>query len=488
MSDLDQRSNLVNDQSPTESKTTDQTTIQNVIIPSVNPKIKWDLEIANGKMVSLQASSSSSCASLLLPPLCHPHVHLDKPYILRSHHDDSDSLPMGHYPDYSDLAPTSGSFQEALAITSEAKTRYTDEDLQLRGLQLVADSYKRHGVASMRAFVEVDHVVQFKAIEAAKQVKKAFAHLVEVQLCLFAQDPIFSTAHGNENRELLLKALDTYRDDIGALGTTPYVEQGADKGQKQAAEHRNIDWAVETAIERGLHLDFHLDYNLDDTSTSSVTKVVSRLREREWLGNNPGKTVVIGHCTHLSTRGDLLQEVASQINSSPKLPVHFVGLPTSDMFMMGRPEEQRSASGTQYMPHTRPRGTLQIPSMIKDFGLNGCLGVNNVGNAFTPYGDGDPLQLASWGTGIYQAGTAADAKLLYECVSVRARQAIGLASSEPPGGVPLPGLLVRNCESTVIPGPPGKEEEEAFWMPSRQRLSIKDVSTSLLFYPLMVVI
>jgi hypothetical protein len=63
--------------------------------------------------------------------------------------------------------------------------------------------------------------------------------------------------------------------------------------------------------------------------------------------------------------------------------------------------------------------------MVKTYGLNACIGVNNVGNAFTPQGSCDPLSLACSCIGIYSAGMKADAELLYECVSTRARKAIG---------------------------------------------------------------
>lgn len=447
------------------------TILENVIIPSVDDQIRWDVRIADGRVLSRNRSTTSSPPGILLPSLCHPHIHLDKPYILTCNRAASKA-----YPSYADLAPRSGSFQEALNNTSAAKARYTLEDLYLRGSQLLAESYGRHGVTAARTFVEVDHVVKFKTLETAIKLKRDFEHLIDVQICLFAQDPIFSTEHGDENRRLLLEALAKFSDDIAALGTTPYVEQGADASEEMKAEHSNIEWAIDTAIERGLHLDFHLDYNLDSTKQSSVFKVISHLRKSDWVASaKPGKTIVIGHCTQLTSRDGALDQLSSLINETPQLPIHFVGLPTSDLFMMGRPGLKSNDSGKEYMPHTRPRGTMQIPSMIKDFGLNGCLGVNNVGNAFTPYGDGDPLQLACWGTGIYQAGAVGDPELLYECVSDRARKAIGLLPSghaSDGAKIPLPGLVIRNVEETVLPG---RNIDEKLRVPARQRLSIKDV-------------
>lgn len=460
--------------------------LENVIVPSIDAIARWDIDIVDGKVTSRNPSAfpSSSCPSVLLPPLCHPHIHLDKPYILTSNHP-----PSASHPDYTDLAPQTGSFEEALANTSAAKTRYTPEDLYLRGAQLLAESRARHGVTSMRVFVEVDHAVQFKTLEAAVRLKRDFAHLLRIQICVFAQDPIFTGDHGEENRALVLQALDRYAGDIEALGTTPYVEQGPDEEDKAAAERRNIEWAVSTALERRLHLDFHLDYNLK-AGESSVPAVCDQLQASGWVARvGRSRVVTIGHCTQLTGHSaDELRRLADRIRRLD-LPVHFVGLPTSDLFMMGRPTTTTTTNGAADPPpppHARPRGTLQVPAMIRDLGLDACLGVNNVGNAFTPYGDGDPLQLACWGTGLYQAGTPADAALLYECVSVRAARAVGLLPPPPPPlavkgeeeeeqpqEVPVPGLLIQNVEDIVLPG---KEEGGApLRVPARQRLSVRDV-------------
>ena len=72
--------------------------------------------------------------------------------------------------------------------------------------------------------------------------------------------------------------------------------------------------------------------------------------------------------------------------------------------MMGRPSKE-SGGGE------RPRGTLQILQMVER-GFSAAIGINNVGNAFTPYGSCDPLALASFAVGTYQAGTKRDAEIL----------------------------------------------------------------------------
>lgn len=451
---------------------------ENVVIPSIDAQLRWDIRIEDGEIVSREPSlsASSSIPSLLLPPLCHPHIHLDKAYILTC------NKPASHgQPDYSDLMPQSGEFKEALANTSAAKARYTPEDLYLRGSQLLADSY-RHGVTSMRAFVEVDVVTGFKTVDAAVRLKQDFAHLIRVQICVFAQDPIFSGDSGGRNRELLVEALDKYAADVEALGTTPYVEADQD------AAVENIDFAIRTAMERRLFLDFHLDYHLETPQPpapgSLLQTLLDHLIEHKWTerASKDRQAVAIGHCTRLTTMDSSVTEGVVSLIKDNRLPVHFVGLPTSDLYMMGRPKGIEREGPSH--PHSRPRGTMQIPSMIKNWGLDGCMGVNNVGNAFTPSGDGDPLQLASWGVLLYHAGTGADAQILYECVSERARRTIGVVQEEMRPeithsqdlghGVPVPGLLVRNAEYIEVPGKSGGEHDP-IRAHARQRLSVKDV-------------
>ena len=298
----------------------------------------FDIKIANNTVDSIQLqgshTGSASARPLLLPSLCHPHIHLDKAFLLTSNTDL-----------YEDLAPTSGTFQEALSNTSNAKARYNTADLEMRGAQLIAESVQA-GVTSMRAFVEIDHAVGTKCIEAAIVLKKKFAQDCFVQICVFAQDPIFATEHGEYNRALMEKVLEDYRADIDALGTTPYVETSQEKAVQ------NISWAVEKALDKKLHLDFHLDYNLDEKRQSNVWDVIRILREQQWI-KKADKTIVLGHCTRLTLFSDYeINLLAFEIHEA-KLPISFVGLPTSDLYMMGRPTE-----GTSQLQ--RPRGTLQV--------------------------------------------------------------------------------------------------------------------------------
>jgi len=430
--------------------------LTNLILPGRGTKETFDVEVSepDGKITSVRPTSTQSHTppSRVIPTLCHPHIHLDKPFLLTAHNEGED------LPDYLDLAPEDGSFGEALAKTGAAKARYTTADLIHRGSQLIAESIQA-GVTSMRVFVEVDHVTKFLCVEVGVELKRRFSEQCYVQLCVFAQDPVIDDEkHGTENRELVEEALTRFKGHVNVVGSTPYVEGDEEK------QRRNIEWAVSLAMEHGLHLDFHLDYNLLPDSKPMVWHVVEVLKRSQWTSQAKGKTVVTGHCSRMTLFStDEMEKLAKEIHDA-QLPISFVGLPTSDLFMMGRP-------GDDDWGGSRPRGTMQVLELIRRFRLNACIGINNVGNAFTPWGSLDPLKLASLGVGVYQAGTPQDAELLFECVSALAQDAIGLQDivvrSLEEGADAL--FMVVSNEKTIIVN--GKDTGIA----ARKRLSVADM-------------
>lgn len=177
-------------------------------------------------------------------------------------------------------------------------------------------------------------------------------------------------------------------------------------GRSAKNQEHNIFWTISTAISHRLHVDFHIDYNLDPNEEVYTNTALQYLIDLGWnTSSHPScKTVTFGHCTRLTLFDS--EEWRSLRDKVKDLPVSFVGLPTSDIFMMGRKVDSLGVG-------ERTRGTLQISHMIKDLGLNGAIGINNVGNAFTPHGSCDPLSLASFCVGLYHAGTKADAEILY---------------------------------------------------------------------------
>ncbi|KAL8950545.1 MAG: hypothetical protein Q9222_003434 [Ikaeria aurantiellina] len=380
--------------------------IKEVRLPCRDSDARWDITLEDSCTASIEPHKSQVGESepnlgvlhghgaFLAPSLCHPHIHLDKCFLLSD-------------PKYSDLFIQKGDFAEALSLTSQAKSRFSLDDLLRRGRWLIEESIAA-GVTCMRAFVEVDTTVRFKCLDAALLLQKQYHDACEIQICAFAQDPVFSGENAVEGRRLMEEALQ--RNEVDVIGSTPYVEAN------ESRMRENVEWAVDTAIRCNKHLDLHLDYNLDSAKQPMVFYVVEVLRRVNWISRVRNRTIVLGHCTRLT----LFTEVQwfNLRHQMEGLPISFVGLPTSDLFMMDKPSEKDGGG-------RRVRGTLQVPQMIQKYGFDGAIGVNNIGNAFTPHGSCDPLSVASMCVGVYQAGTKQDADVMYECVSARAKAAIG---------------------------------------------------------------
>lgn len=80
----------------------------------------------------------------------------------------------------------------------------------------------------------------------------------------------------------------------------------------------------------------------------------------------------------------------------------------SDLYMMGRGATEDPAMGGGAVP----RGTIPVLDWIRNHGFDVALGVNNVGNAFTPIGGVDPLAMIAGIGMVYQGGSQNDCRLL----------------------------------------------------------------------------
>jgi cytosine/adenosine deaminase-related metal-dependent hydrolase len=225
-----------------------------------------------------------------------------------------------------------GSFSEALKKTSEAKAAFTKDDLIQRGEKLIKASLQ-HGVLSMRAFVEVDPTVGLICLEAGLILRERFKNHCTIQLCIFAQDPIFYPQDASKQArmsQLLEQACEMSPQD-SVLGSTPYVEQDYN------GQCRNIDYLFNLADTFDRSVDFHLDYNLDEDTKPLVWYVFEQAHKRQWK-----KGITIGHATRMSLFSESEWDRLAKLCHG--LDVGFVALPHSDLYMQGRVTPYKSRS------------------------------------------------------------------------------------------------------------------------------------------------
>lgn len=162
-----------------------------------------------------------------------------------------------------------------------------------------------------------------------------------------------------------------------AVGSAPYVDHRPDA---------NLEAILELALRCKLPLQLHLDYDLQAPAESAqIWKLLALLRST--FSESPPPTwfhIVLGHCTRLCVFSAAdLDRLVLELRKCP-VPIHLVGLPPSDLYMMGR-------KGDHAADHLYPRGTLPVFELLDRDWHQVSAAVNNVSNAFTPQGDADPL-------------------------------------------------------------------------------------------------
>lgn len=385
------------------------TVIRNVRLPCTEQHSgtsTWDIACLDGRVQSI--TSSGSCVphdeatiieadgGVIIPSLCHSHIHLDKCFILGQ----CDPL-------------ITGSLPEALRVTNKAKAEFPNDvdNLYARATHLIQESVEA-GVTAMRAFVEVDTTVGFACLDMGLQLAKEWAEVCHIQIVAFAQEALYESPTSTEpgpNYSLLCEAVS--RPGVSVVGSAPWVEPNHTRALK------NIEYILSLAELHNLHADFHLDYNLDPNAIPMVWNVLQQMRQRSW-SRFGGKLVTIGHATRLGLFSS--GEWAELKRATDILPLEIVALPQSDVYMMGR------ADPSGRVPVPLAGRTINAPQVYRDHGVRVALSVNNVENAFTPQGSLDPLTLASLGVALFQVGTEPDWRVLLRSVSTTSKEAIGV--------------------------------------------------------------
>ncbi|THF81312.1 amidohydrolase family protein [Cohnella fermenti] len=306
-----------------------------------------------------------------LPGLVETHIHLDKAFL-------TERMP-GEAAD----------LKEAIAMTAALKGGYSPEDIGARSRRLL-DRASRFGVTRMRTQVEIDPILRLMSWESAAGLKKEYAGRIELQLVAFPQEGIFwqpGTA------ELLEEAA---RAGADAIGGVPYND-------RDSLEH--LDYVFRLAESFGLPVDLHLDFS-DDPEQLAIADVIELTKKFGLQGK-----VAVGHLTSLgSAEPDTARRIAAGMAEAG---IHAMTLPATDLYLNGRQDAYRVRRG------------LTPVKLLLDAGVNVVFGSNNVRNAFTPFGTGDPLDIALLLGQTAHMGSAREARLLAEMCTSRAAEALG---------------------------------------------------------------
>lgn len=311
---------------------------------------------------------------VLLPGFIEPHIHLDKAYLLDQMKQDATTL------------------DDAIRLTGNLKKSFTKEDIQQRSIK-VLEKCISYGVTHLRCHVEVDPIVGMMGMEVLFHLKEQYRDRIDLQLVTFPQEGIFQQ---KGTAELMEESL---RMGVDVIGGIPYND-------RDPIEH--LDFVFELAHKFDKPLDFHVDFS-DNPNQLTIKDIILRTRKYGMEGR-----VSVGHLTSL---GSVPYEEAKKIAAEiAKADIHVMTLPATDLFLNGRGDKEKVR-----------RGVTPVKLLLEE-GANVIVGTNNIQNPFTPFGTGDPLDVALLLAHVAQMGTLKDSETLLDMTTVHAARALGISS------------------------------------------------------------
>jgi len=346
-------------------------------------KTLMDVGVSEGKITYLVESTANipqtqevieANGRVLLPGLVEPHIHLDKAFLLDKMAQDATNL------------------QEAIQVTADLKKGFTKDDIKYRSTK-VLDRCLDYGVTSLRCHVEVDPIVGLKGMEVLLELKEQYKDFIDMQLVTFPQEGIFKE---KGTAELMEESLVMGADVVGGI---PYND-------RDPLEHLRFVYRLAEKFDKPL--DFHVDFS-DDPNQLTILDIISLTIDYQFEGR-----VSVGHLTSL---GSVEQEAARRISSElARADIHVMTLPATDLFLNGREDKEKVR-----------RGLTPVKLLLEE-GVNVIYGTNNIQNPFTPFGTGDPLEIALLLAHAAQMGTEKDAEKLLDMGTIHAARALGQKS------------------------------------------------------------
>ncbi|MBZ3640381.1 amidohydrolase family protein [Enterococcus casseliflavus] len=338
-----------------------------------------DIAISEGKITAVAPNIEESSATtieakgkVVIPGLIESHIHLDKALI-------ADREPNN-----------SGTLQEAIQVTAKLKPTFTEEDIYDRAKRAL-EMLIVHGTTAVRTHAEFDPAQGFTGFDTIMRLKEEYRDLIDIQVVAFPQEGIFK-APGTD--KMMIEAMEKGADVVGGI---PYND---------APANEHIDLIFEIAKRFDKDIDLHQDF-ADEADDTSIVYLCEKTIAEGYQGR-----VSVGHLTALHAMEP--NQLAEVINLMVKAQINVMPLPATDLHL-----------GARNDAYNVRRAVTPIRK-LRDAGVNICLGSNNIRNAFTPYGNGDLIQIAMLAVPVAHLGGADDLPTVLPMITTNTAKALNI--------------------------------------------------------------
>jgi cytosine deaminase len=277
------------------------------------------------------------------------------------------------------------------------KEKY-DESWIIENARRAVVEAARYGCTHLRAFADVDNKARLEGVKALIRLRQEFRDLVDIQVVAFAQDGIVREKGAVD---LMHQALALGADIVGGIPWIEYTDE-------DIREHVRVIFDLAAQYDKDVSM---LVDDAGDPGLRSLELMAQETIRRGWQGR-----ALAHHARAMAMYPTpYFQKVAALL--------------------------KKAHMGVVCDPHTGP-----LHARVRDLldeGVLVCLGQDDISDAYYPFGRNNMLEVAFLAAHMLWMTTAADMETLYDMITCRAAQAIGLKQFELKVGSPANLVVLK---------------------------------------------
>jgi len=352
------------------------------------PDERYDIGVAGGKITALDENLSGDAqavidahGNLVTEAFVNTHLHLCKVYTLPM----MDELAMQDY-----HGADMGKAMTAIELAARVKESY-DESWIIKNVRKAVALSAIYGGTHMRAFADVDSKAKLIGAKALIRAREEFKDIVDIQVVAFAQDGIVREPGA---ADLVRQAMALGADVVGGIPWIEYTDA-------DIAEHVKVCYDIAEEFDKPVSM---LVDDAGDPGLRSLELMALETIKRGWHGRSlahHARAMALYPKPYFQKIAALLKQAQMGVVSDPH---------TGPL-------------------HARVRELLEEDVLV-------CIGMDDISDAYYPYGRNNMLEVAFLVSHLLWMTTRSDMQILYDMVTTKAAQCIGLQDFELKIGAP----------------------------------------------------
>ncbi len=395
---------LADDTAQDQEKREKMNTIYDLIIQQArlrgNSEGLVDIGVSGGRIVEISAKidndariNLNASGNLVTESFVNPHLHLCKVYTLEMASDDA--LKEYHGADM-------GKAMTAIELAARVKEKYAEEWI-IKNVRRALVEAARYGNTHIRAFADVDNKARLEGVKALIRAREEFRGIVDVQVVAFAQDGILREPGA---ADLMEEAMGLGADIAGGIPWIEYSEE-------------DIQAHIRFIFDLGVRYDKDVSMLVDDAG-------------------DPGLRSLEGMALEALRRGWQGRVLAHHARAMALYPTPYFQKVVALL--------KKAGMGIVSDPHTGPLHA-RVHDLLQE-GVLVCLGQDDISDAYYPFGRNNMLEVAFLASHLLWMTATADMETLYDMITTKAAQAMGLKNFKLEVGAPANLVVLQ--ENSVL--------------------------------------